>query len=332
MNHPDSWRTKLHELVKLREGSMQVAQYIAVLAGIRRSMDDWIPAHRFETFQRLATQLGFKIEVDCVFSPVDPLERPFGSEYAPTTKARGRAFIFAEKDQFRLRDEVHVVLARRADFAAETLALVWYPVVIQDRVIYKPSVDVYRLGLAFGYPECCVKAFMAHNDWPRQNTIAEAAKASRRFSWKTNCLAKNTPLMLIFHMPCSFDCNATLEYSSSLIEEVREFDSAVAAKIEALLRQVVLVINERVAFILGNASDAGNGRTQYQRNESLRGSFGIEDRLYEPCRRALGAGTAVSITDGSVIVWDNERMSDVIETTCDRGIAEVPLILDFRAD
>ena len=332
MNYRSDWRTKLSELIELREGVMQPAQYIAVLAGIRRSMDDWIPAPKFEAFQRLVTELGFTTEVDCVFSPVDPTAQAFGSEFAPTTRAQGRAFRFAEPDQFQLHDEIHVVIARSAEAAAETLALVWYPVVINNRVIYKPSVDVYRLGLAFGYPECCVDSFMKHNDWPRQNTIAEAAKRSERFSWKANCLAKNTVSMLIFHMPCSFDCTATLNYSSCLIEEVRSFSFEFADRIEASLRQVVLVINERTAFVLKNASQGVNGRTQYDGIASLRGFFGIEDPLYEPCLSALTKGTEVDVADGSVVVWTNGRMTDVIETSCDRGIAEVPLILDFRYD
>jgi hypothetical protein len=193
-------------------------------------------------------------------------------------------------------------------------------------------VDVYRLGLAFGYPECCVKSFMEHNDWPRQNTIAEAARASSRFLWQTNCLAKNTTLMIIFHMPCAFDCPATLAYSCSLIKEVRAFDSQFAADIEAFLRQVVLVLNERTGFMLRGVTTTKNGRIRYQRVESLRGFFGIEDALYEPCLQALQGGNELSISDGSVLVGSDGKVSRVIETSCDRRIAEVPLILDFRGD
>src|SRR5438876_1789293 len=116
MNRPSGWRNILNDLMRLREGAMQVAQYIAVMSGIRRSMDDWIPASRFEAFRRLVSQLGFAMEVDCVFSPISEIERPFGSEYAPTTSARGRSFVFAEKDQFQPHEEIHVVLANRADW------------------------------------------------------------------------------------------------------------------------------------------------------------------------------------------------------------------------
>jgi hypothetical protein len=330
MTYAPQWRTALNELASLREGAMQVAQYLAVMSQIRRSMDDWIPAPRFEAFRQIARQLGVMVEVDCVFSPITASEQAFGAQYAPTTSARGRAFSFLETDQFQLHDEVHVVLSTRADWAAETLAAVWYPIVIDNRVVNKPSVDVWRLGRAFGYPACCVRSFMAHNDWPRQNTIAETAKASAHLSWKANCLAKNSPWMLIFHMPCAFDCAGTLAYSSALIEEIRRYDPGVMARIEAYLRQVVLVINERVSFVLGDAIDAGCGRTRYRGVESLRWFFGIEDPLHEPCLAALRRGNEVSIADGIVFVWNDGVLRDAIETGCDRGIAEVPMILDFR--
>jgi hypothetical protein len=322
-----SWRTTLRDLLGLRDGTMHPAQYVAVLTGVRRSIDDWIPAAQFESFRQLASALGLAIEVDCVFSPAPQLHQPYGAQFAPTTQALGK--IFSKPSAFAAEDEVHVVVAKRPECAAETLGAAWYPVVTQDRVLYKPRIDVRRLGLAFGYPECCVNFFMEHNDWPRQNTIAEAAKASRSFSWKANCLPKNTPYMLIFHMPCSFDCRATLEYSASLLRELHSFDQDCARRIERFLKQVFLSVSERLAFVLVDGVHDERGRTCYTGVESLQKFVGLRDPLHDTLGQALESGREINIIDGAIFVWSRGDLKAVIETSCDMQVAEVPLVLDF---
>lgn len=322
-----AWRTTLHELLRLRDGTMHPAQYVAVLTEVRRSIDDWIPVSQFESFRQLASSLGLAVEVDCVFSPAPQLHQPYGAHFAPTTQALGKAF--SKTGVFAAEDEVHVVVAKRADRAAETLGAAWYPVVRQDRVLYKPSIDVRRLGLAFGYPVCCVNFFMEHNDWPRQNTIAEAAKATRTFRWEANCLPKNTPYMLIFHMPCSFDCRVTLEHSALLLRELYSFDQDCAGTIEAFLKQVFLSISERLTFVLFDGGRDERGRTRYTGVESLQRFMRLRDALHDTLVRALESGCELSIEDGAIFVWCGDELMEVVETSCDMQVVEVPLVLDF---
>jgi len=366
MGSPSNWKHYLAKLIELRGGALQVAQYIAVISGLKRSIDDWVPVPQFAEFLSLAAKLGLSMEVDCVFRRLSDSQSAFGINFAPTTRALGKPI--SEQDlaqligqptdtvaaQSRLRyqpggaeesyvvplaaqtetpfvpgDEIHIVLSTRSEWAAEALAAAWYPVIIDGRVIFRPHIDCYRLGAALGYPECCVKFFMEHNDWPRQNQIAETARASRKLSWKANCLAKNTPWMLIFHMPCAFDCPATLQYSSQVLKEIAHFDSTLALKIEAFLKQLVLVANERLSFTLNDAEHR-NGRTSYAGVNSLQEFIRLRDPLHDTYIRALSAGNEVSISEGIIFIWRNGDLIETIEASCDRGIAEVPMLLDFR--
>lgn len=327
MNRPP-WTETLSQLAELRGPGMQAAQYLAVLAEVRLSIDDWVPTPQFERYRRLIGKLGLALEIDCVFKPLPASRQVFGLEYAPTTRAVGKPY--SEADPADPRDSVHVVIARTPAQAAETLALAWYPLVVGNRVTYKPRIDFRRLGTAFGYPECCVDFFMEHNDWPRQNNLAESAKASKRYSWKANCIIKNTSLMLIFHMPCSFDCPATLDYSRAVFSEMSRFDPRLAQRVEDFAKQTFLVVSERLSFVLEDARSAGDGRVGYRRADSLHRHLSLKDPQHEDYCRALDSGNELAIWDGTIFIWKDGRLRQTIETRCDEGVAEVPILLDFK--
>jgi hypothetical protein len=82
----------LDELAELRFAGFHAAQYVAVLAGIRRSLDDWVPGTQFEEYRRLIARLGLSLEIDCAFVPIPHIDRVVGLEYAPTTRFAGKPF------------------------------------------------------------------------------------------------------------------------------------------------------------------------------------------------------------------------------------------------
>lgn len=323
-----AWTETLRELDRLRGPGMQVAQYLALLAGVRSSIDDWVPTPQFEHYRHLVADLGLALEIDCVFKPLPASQQAFGLEYAPTTRAAGKPYSAADASD--PGDSVHVAIARSRQQAQETAALAWYPLVVDNRVTYKPRIDFRRLGAAFGYPKCCVDFFMEHNDWPRQNNLAESAKASRSFSWKANCIIKNTSLMLIFHMPCAFDCQPTLNYTEGVLAEMRKFDPRLVARIESFAKQTFLVVSERLSFTLSGARQQGDGRVAYRSADSLHRHLSLKDPQHEDYCRALESGNELAIWDGIIFIWKDGRLQETIETRCDEGVAEVPILLDFN--
>lgn len=321
------WRGWLGELVEVRGGDLQLAAYVAVAAGARRSLDDWIAVDRWPAFTRLADRLGLAVEADCVFHPLDG-DRPAGVELSPTTRARATPLAAGLGSDPRAA--VHAFVSSRRDWAEEALACGWYSVAVGGRVVFKPLADFHRLGFAFGYPRCCVDFFLEHNDWPRSNSLAEALRRSNTLCWQTNRLLKSTPWMLVFHLPCAFDCSATREQGDAVIAALAEIDPPAARRVERRLRQMFLVFSERAAFLLAGAERLGARRARYRRVVPLQRETSVQAPRERGYARVLTAGDELRIEDGTVHVLAGGRLRGTIESRCDLGVAEVPLLLDFR--
>jgi hypothetical protein len=315
------------ELVDALAYDRQLPQYAAVAAGIRRAVDDWVPTDRFVRFRALMMRLGIVVEVDCLFEPSAADAPVIGSEFAPTTWAAARPF--CENDRLTPGSRVHVVVSSRAEWAADALAAAWYPVSINGRVLRKPLIDHVRLGKAFGYPDCCVDFFLRHNDWARQNTIAEAVRRSGSFRWETNCLTKHTPWMLSYHMPCSFDCAESIRYGRGVMEAVRAWDAEYADAIAAFMRRPCLMLSERFACALDGGRAIGDHRYAYDRIDDLNAEVAKRGPDHRRREVLLAAGDNVEIADATLLVRRGDEVVGVIETRADRDVVEVPLFLPF---
>jgi hypothetical protein len=349
MSYP--WKSAVDELKLLRGKGFQVSQYLGVISGLKASIDDWIQVGQLETYGRYLRRAGLTYEVDCIFRRLPDTRKAFGTMYAPTTRAIGLPWVAEAQISaatiddctksdadlgtnaglpYKPNDEAHIIVARTSEAAAETLACAWYPVIVEGRVMTCPHGDAIRLGDALGYPRCCVDFFIAHNNWPRQNHYAEAARVSASLDWRANCLAKNTQWELIFHMPCSFDCPATLTYSAALLEAVREYNEAYAQRIENELQRTVLVASERLVFALTDPQFTDNSYVNYSSVESLQAMVRLRDPRHDDYYALLAAGNSLTIADGAVIVMQDGRALGSLLAYADRGVAEVPLVLDFR--
>jgi hypothetical protein len=322
MNFSWQWTGILRRLVEIRSSEALLTQYVAVIASLRRALDDWIPATHFRVFCELMAQHRLLVEADCVFKPLPNHSTLEGKSLAPTTQAAGLPYPDGMDDSPHTR--VHVIVSSRSDWAAQTLAAGWYPVFVDRRMVRKPLVDHRRLGIAFGYPECCVDFFIRHNDWPRFNTLADAAQASTCFRWETNCLLKHSPWSTLFHMPCSFDCQATVDYSKKLLDALSQYDAGYANRIQASLQQCFLVISERLAYVLVDASVTEKARASYQKAIFV-GAAAEQDRYGE----LLAGWYELEIRDGVVFIYNDGKLIHTFETRCDQGIAEAPLLLAF---
>lgn len=321
-----TWSGILAELVETRQSDRQLAQYAAVAAALRRALDDWVPADRFPQFRALMTRLGLVVEVDCVFAPLAEDVRPVGSEYAPTTRAA--AAPYPDGATLAPGSRLHVVVSSRGEWAADALAAAWYSVAVHGRVLRKPLIDHARMGHALGYPSCCVAFFLRHNDWARQNTLAEAARRSNSFRWETNCLTKLRPWMLSFHMPCAFDCDETIRHAQRVLKAVRAWDRRFAEEIVAFMRRPCFALSERFACALEEVH-AADGLIRYRRIEDL--CAGAPNRRPDDDARAaiLAVGDTLSIDGGTVFVRRGSRLTDAFEAKADLEIVEVPLFLPF---
>ena len=317
------WQGVLRALVHARASELQLAQYVAVLKGIRKALDDWIPLQRLDICRRLFADLGLAVEIDCIFAPLARPDHVLGAQVVPTTEAI--ALPYRASTHAPEGSSVHIVVSSRPDYAAEALASGFYHSFIAGRILRKPLVDHHWLGEAFGYPSCCVRFFLEHNDWPRQNTYAETTQASRRLCWETNCLPKHTPFMALFHIPCAWDCEATRSYTRDVLQAVAMHDEAYAQAIERLMRTPALTLSEVSTWAMHGGRHDHGGRVRYASAQYL-GSDLRRDRGSV----ILARGDALAIDAGSVLVFREGRLTDVLPAKCDAGVIEVPLMLMFQ--
>src|SRR5438034_383076 len=67
----------LSELIRVCNSKGQLSQYVAVMCGIRRAIDDWIPIDCLDAFKSFCSGLGLHVAPDIVFEPVaDPEKYP----------------------------------------------------------------------------------------------------------------------------------------------------------------------------------------------------------------------------------------------------------------
>ncbi len=317
------WKGIMKDIVEMRGSELQVPQYIAVLAGIRKSLDDWVPAPLLPKFLTTAKRLGLFVKINCSFKSFNSSYDILGAGVVPTTQSFG---ILLSETSFQDPDTtVHVFVSSKKSCAEAALASGWYSLAINNKMINKPRIDHTRLGLAFGYPECCVNFFSKYNDWTTLNCLAEAAKRSEKFCWETNNLAKHTPFMTTFHLPCSFDCKHTISYSNNLLVELRKHDKDFAENTRYFMRQVYLSISEVVYYLLLGAKYISKDRVRYR--EAL--YVGGKNHL-DSISDILSKGNELRIENGNIVVLKDGKLKRSILTYCDRGKIEVPVLFNFE--
>jgi hypothetical protein len=73
------------------------------------------------------------------------------------------------------------------------------------------------LGRLLGYPECCIEAFTAAGPGATTSSLLRAAHhRTGVFHWQLNVLDPVSPFTLVPHLPCRFDCPASLDLASRL--------------------------------------------------------------------------------------------------------------------
>jgi|GEM_PF-1258723 hypothetical protein len=102
--------------------------------------------------------------------------------------------------------------------------------------------DEYALGISLGIPVCCIRFYLAHRDAARgaQNDYtlhsARASASTTRLPCWTNTLTQYFGHCLLSFAPCSYRCEAAVEYARRRYEFARGFNRSMA---DALLARQV---------------------------------------------------------------------------------------------
>jgi len=160
----------------------------------------------------------------------------------------------------------------------------------------------HRMGRLLGYPDCCIEAFeKAGPGATVTDLIRGAYRRSRDFSWRLNCLDPLSPLNLIPHIPCSFDCKASSRMADSVLSALDGVFPFLDGTARELLGRPVLFLDaDRMIAFEGEVDPGGRVLT-----------YRSADRL---CSRSHtdGSGTGEKSLDGvfSSIVRGNRITVD----------------------
>lgn len=188
----------------------------------------------------------------------------------------------------------------------------------------RPPVDHFWVGTGLGYPPCCTRAY-AHHDVAGHNHPYQAWRATGVPSVLCNSVLRLSGLSWAAHLPCRYDCAATMSAAAAVRTEMRRHSRELADVIDELAARPFLVIGEHEAFcFIGVAADES---TIVYDGVAMAPSLQPNTALFE----ALRGGTRVQVRDDLVVVFDGD---DVIwvEQCHTAGAARVPFVLDFSPD
>lgn len=308
------------DFVEVKGNSSQLVNFMALTIGMKPFMDDWIPRERLPAFEAMCEREGIHLAADCVFAWRGKQEMDasvIGRETLTTSQ------VYALPMESAVRNYVHVFLSRDREHLRHGM---WYTAVVRQRVVWPPRMDLLRYGQVLGYPPCCVEFFRRYNDWTRNSFLQLIHERSRGFHPACNPLAKDRTFSYIYHMPCAFDCAATIAYTTRLRSEIAIREPDLVPLIDAQLRQPALVFRERKIYFFDGALDASRREIRY-RGFSFEGSDPAEDRYSED----LARGNRVTVDGQMVRIWNQQ--SAIREIVCD-AVAfapEKPFLVAFAA-
>lgn len=316
---------ELRGYVEIRPEHGQPVCFAALLAGLKPVMDDWVSQDRFDDLVDVCRQRGLAIAADVQFEALSDQGRLaadiVGRETLTTTRAVGHALTDRVAGA-----SVHVFIGADRSIVKRTRAAGWYPLIIGGRAMNKPWIDHLWFGDGLGYPRCCLEAFARHNNWTLNNMPYQAIRSVRsQPSFLCNSLMRFSGLTWAAHLPCSYDCEVTIESASRARREMQRHCPELVGWIDGISSVPYLVLNEWEAFAFSGAKFARDA-IDYS-GVTLAPSNRPNLELFAALRR----GRRLRVRDDLVVIFDENDAVVHIERTATDGFApRVACTVDFR--
>lgn len=309
------------EFVEVKKSSRQLVMFMAVVLGIKPAMDDWVRKENYEAFKKVCRRYGLLIKPDVAFSEMDApsLKKSIGGETLTTTITKG-----VQLDLARPSDQIHVFIAKTKDNLERAFKNGWYPVVIKNRVMQKPYIDLQKFGYDLGYPGCCIKFFRHFNDWYKYSHLYETLKNTKgRPSYLCNCFNKDVVYGYIYHIPCSFNCSATKKLAGSLREAIKEEEPEFIEEIDRHLKLPFLIFYETTMYALeGEIKDK---KLFYKKVYFIARGSG-ENNFYKDI---LEKGNCLFLEDKEIIVLKDKKLVGKINPPATEFAPQIPFLIQF---
>lgn len=295
----------------------QLPMFIGVYLGIKPLMDTFVSLENFFRLRSLCAKEGILVEHNNVMAtpPGESfLRQKERIRNLGTTKLIARPF--SENHSQAL---VHTFISRNIEYVREAQRLTWYNLFVGGDQLLQPAIDNFRYGSTLGFPECCVRFYAAHNgrcfdgkvNWG-WNTPFEVYKNSNKpFSKYCNHITMDKTYFLIHHYPCNYNCPATIDLASKLLEGIRNLEPEYAELIDYYLTRPYLVFEEKRAFIF--EGEATENEIRYRQCRFIGDNRDSRDYC------EIFQGNRITVKDEQVEVFQNNRL-----------LARYPLENNFR--
>lgn len=312
---------ELRGYIQIRPEHGQPVNFVALLAGLKPVMDDWVPKADLGRYEQMCRDRGLQVAANAQFANLADdgrIERVVGCRTLTTTRAQAHPL----SDDVATAS-VHVFVGADRSVVDRTRWSGWYPLVSGGRASSKPWIDHFWFGLGLGYPRCCIEAFAASNNWSVNNMPYQSWRATTRPSMLCNSLMRFSGLTWAAHLPCRYDCPSTATAGEAVRAAVAEHCPALAGYVDSLLTRPFLVLNEWEAFAFSGAV-ADRDTIEYH-GVTVAPSNRPDMRLFA----ALRSGSRVVIRDDLVLVYDGAEVIWTEQCAADCFAPRVPVILDF---
>jgi hypothetical protein len=302
-------------------GPAQLITFMSVVLGIKPLMDLWVSKDKLKDFQKICKKYKLYWKANAIFTDInDPqLEKTaIGKEVLTTTKARGFP------PEAKINGEVHLFVAKKKSNLEAGFKNGWYPLVVKNRVINKPYVDLVKFGYNLGYPDCCVKFFQKYNDWRYYSHLYEIFKNTKgKPSFLANPLTRIISYSYIAHLPCSFNCPATIKKSKKLRALIQKREPEFIKEVDKILKSPFLVFYEDIIY--GFEGKIIKNHLFYQKVYFLGGDL---NRNFFQSK--LERGNHLFVKERKVIILKNNKFQTeiVISKTKERPI--IPFLIQFQ--
>lgn len=312
---------EFQEYCSLREGLGQICSFIAVVAGMKPVLDDWIPPARLGRLRRLCASMGVTVEADETFLFLDEAElgEVVGGELLNTTRAR--AVTDAHPGGL-----LHVYIGRDPGAVEAARRSGWYGLITGNRVVPKPFIDHHWLGALLGYPPCCLASFAHHGAWNVANPYADAASGTTAAHPLANPVLRHTGLSYVVHYPCTFDCGATVAYGEAVRRAVYQMSPQLGHAADAAVSGPFLLLSGWNAFVFDGALH-GRAAIRYR---AVRPA--PTNRVDAELAALLSSGDEVVVRGDVLVVFKERRPIGSRQVRADRYAPEHPVVVDFDAN
>ena len=313
------------EYVEACGGSAQLFMFMATALGIKPMMDHWVEPSRLQVLRDVCDHYGLYLKADIIHVNVhrDYAAGAIGGDKLSSTISLGFPLSAPEADMSAApggKPHVHVFIARDKRLLNHGM---WYPAICSGRVTWPPYADGLDYGKHLGYPACCIRFFRHFNDWNRFSFLAEINRhSSGSACFLCNPLLKDRVFSYIYHMPCSWNCQATLSLAGQLRREIAAREPELVQEADRHLRLPALVFYERRHYVFDGRL-TGPDTLEYDQ-------VFFPDSFYEGFEylERLKAGDSLRAEAGGVHVFRRGREIDFIEAK--KGFApEEPFLVQF---